>query len=210
VTPALVLAAGASQRFGYGNKLLAPLAGQACIVGTLQSLRDAGIRRIHLVCRSRHDRVARTARRWSAGRRSLRIVATRTREGSMSESLRVGVASLPDRCSAALICMGDMPALPPALVRRVLRAARPPLDYVRPVCGGRPGHPVHVSERLFGALTRLEGDIGARNVLAGVAVSRRRLLAAGPNCLNDIDTPAALRRARRGPPPDPRSARRAA
>ena len=47
--PAVVLAAGASSRFGAGNKLLADAAGTPVIVRCLCVLLEAGLKPVHVV-----------------------------------------------------------------------------------------------------------------------------------------------------------------
>lgn len=115
----------------------------------------------------------------------------------MASSLRHGLQALPQHCHAALICLGDMPSVDARTIKRLCAVWRPGLDYVRPVHADLPGHPVVVSRSLFSQLAALQGDRGAKAVLAKVSPERRRLIEAGPNCLSDIDTPAVLRRVAR-------------
>jgi len=197
MTAALVLAAGSAQRYGYANKLLAPLHGVPLLAHTLQALTGAGLRSIVVVTGPSHTRVHRLCRRETGRRTRLRLVRNRDHRQGMAGSLRTGINALPDSCSAALICLGDMPCLDPRLIQRLRRSWRPGLDTIRPMHRGQPGHPVLVSRALFPALRGLRGDRGAQSVLSTVPEHRRRFLVGPYASIADIDTPAALRETRR-------------
>lgn len=198
---AIVLAAGRSQRFGYANKLLAHSRSMPLIAQTLRALRGAPLQPIVVVTGHCHHRVAATVRREIGVTGRLRIVRNRCFRSGMAGSLRAGIAVLPRYCNGVLICLGDMPALDRRIIRRLLLAQRSRWDYVRPVSSGRPGHPVLISRRLFKPIVAGRGgDSGAQAVLSGVPRTRRGLIPAGRACVDDIDTPQALRHAAmRGP-----------
>ena len=70
------------------------------------------------------------------------------------------------------------------------RDRRPAADAVRAEYGGRPGHPVALSRALFGRVADLRGDVGARELLASVAV--RDVEARHLARPDDVDTPEEL------------------
>lgn len=197
---AIVLAAGASRRFGRSPKLLAPLHGKPLLAHALMPLAAAGVRTVVLVTGASRSRVARVARLHAPASLRLRIVCnTRYRHG-MASSMQRGLGALPSHCDAALICLGDMPAIDARLLRRLRTAWQPGLDCVRPVHAGIAGHPVLISRNLFTPIQALDGDQGARSVLAQVSPARRRLIKADANSVADIDTPATFRAYRRRRP----------
>jgi len=89
-----------------------------------------------------------------------------------------------------------MPCVPPGLARDLARALRPGVDAVAPCFAGRRGHPVLFGRACYPALRRLEGDVGAREVLA--ALGGRLALVDGPDdgVLFDVDRPEDLARDR--------------
>jgi CTP:molybdopterin cytidylyltransferase MocA len=85
----------------------------------------------------------------------------------MSHSLRAGLAAATG--DAVLITLVDLPALPVAVLERVI-AADGPLRQA--VYDGRPGHPVYIaSAHWAAAAASLEGDTGARRYLVAHGVT---------------------------------------
>lgn len=198
---AVVLAAGASRRFGRTSKLLAPLHGEPVLAHVLAGLEQASLHEVVVVTGAAHTRVARLVRHRAPAAAALRLQHNADYRLGMATSLQQGLRALPSACHAALIYLGDMPGLDATIVRRLRAVWHPGLDYARPVSHDRMGHPVLISRRLFAAILALDGDQGARSVFQRVPMGRRRLVPAGPETVRDIDTPAALRacaRARSG------------
>ena len=79
-------------------------------------------------------------------------------------SLRRGVAALPD-ADAVVITLGDQPFITPAVIAAAL-AELGDHDAVRALYDDVPGHPVVLSRRVMDAVGELEGDAGARELLA--------------------------------------------
>lgn len=185
---ALVLAAGRSRRAGAANKLLAPIAGKAAVRHVVDALAASRVDRILAV--TGHDGAA--VERALAGSGAGLVRNAAWSEG-LASSLRAGLAALAPATSAALICLGDMPAVSPQSIGRIL-AARDAGRVVVPTCRGRRGNPVLWDRRFFPVLARLAGDRGARGLIdAGLALE---VETGDDGVLMDIDTPAALARVR--------------
>ena len=105
-------------------------------------------------------------------------------------SLRRGVAALPD-ADAVVITLGDQPFITPQVITGALDQLEG-YDAVRAVYGGAPGHPVVLSRRVMDAVGELEGDAGARELLARFRV--RKWEAGHLASATDIDTPEELSR----------------
>lgn len=175
----LVLAAGDGSRFGRDPKLLAELRGRpllehavaaACAVAELQ--------RVVVVLGARAEAVRAAV---SFGRAE--IVVCHDWERGQSESLRCGARALAG-AEKVIVTLGDMPCVESALIARF--AAEPP--RTRATFGGRPGHPVVLGPEELGALHRLRGDVGARELLAG----GRRIECGDTGQGRDVDTPDEL------------------
>ena len=67
-----------------------------------------------------------------------------------------------------------------------------------PVSDGRRGNPVLWSRRFFRELMTLDGDVGARHLIAKHAEAVAEVPVEGESAFLDIDTPQALEAARRG------------
>lgn len=186
---ALVLGAGGSRRFGRPDKLLAPLGRRPLFAHALAAaMRAVPVGRVMLVVPSAGGRLARRARHEGGGR--LRIVVAREHRRGLGASLAAGLRAVRPIERELLIFLADMPD---ARVPRGLRL-RPGVDAARPAWRGRPGHPLLVRSA---AARRAQPGTGDRGLLAAFPPDRVLAVPAGRGSGLDIDTPTALRRARR-------------
>ncbi len=190
---AIVLAAGAGQRFG-GAKLTAPWRGGRLLDGALAAAFAAPVRRV-LVVTGADPAVEGATRHWAeehgfSGR--LGLVHARDHSEGMGASLRAGVAALAEDCPGAFVFLGDMPLIPAAVTSQMVAALSAGVSAVAPIFNGRRGHPVLFGAALFPALARAEGDAGARKVLENLGSSLALVDAADPGVIFDVDRPADL------------------
>jgi CTP:molybdopterin cytidylyltransferase MocA len=83
-----------------------------------------------------------------------------------------------------------MPGVTPEAIEAVMSACGTDVDAVRASYGGRGGHPVALSRALLDRVPALQGDVGARELLAGARVREVEALhLARPD---DVDTPEEL------------------
>ncbi len=179
---AVVLAAGRSSRFGDGHKLLALWRGKPLVAHVVDAIAAAGLPPPLVVLGHRADDVQAAL----AGRAVQFTTAPDWADG-MGRSLAAGIAAVPAEWEAALICLGDMPAVEPDLIAALAAAAG---DVVAPVWDGRRGHPVRWPRAAFARLRQLSGDNGGRALMADHLVTQ--VPAPSGACLADIDTKAAL------------------
>ncbi len=111
----------------------------------------------------------------------------------LSTSLRAGFAALPAEAEGAIVLLGDMPLVTPALIDGLIAAwlsgGEP--DAVVPTLRGRRGNPVLLSRRLGPLVEALTGDHGAGPLLRdrpGVLEIELDVAAVAL----DVDTPDAL------------------
>lgn len=193
---AIVLAAGRSTRMGGPNKLLADIDGKKLVRVVTEQVLASKVSSVIVVTGHQHTEV-------EAALEGLQIsfVYNPAFAEGLAGSVKAGVKSVPDTADAALICLGDMPLIDKQMIDRLLDAFAPDDGslIVVPVADGRRGNPVLWSRRFFAELTALQGDIGARHLIArhGEAVSEVEVI--GNGAFLDIDTPEALAQARSGP-----------
>ena len=187
-TEALVLAAGAGTRFG-GGKLLAPYGDGVLLEGALRAAQTALMRAVTVVTGADGEAVAAAVRAFDP---EIRIVHAPDHAEGMGASLRAGVASLGEDVDVVVILLGDMPRVPAAIVRRLAGAVEGGAEAAAPLCGGRRGNPVALSRRLFPQLLSLEGDEGARRVLAGLGDRLVLVPTDDDGVLFDVDRPDDL------------------
>ena len=191
---AVVLAAGASRRFGADNKLLAHIEGRTLLERIVNALTIAGISDIVVV--TGQDRAAVEA---SLRGRPVRFVHNTSWESGMGSSIGAGVAGLDADVVGCFIVPGDAGLLPPRLVSDLITAFQQHKhDYiVYPMTAtGEQRNPVVWPRRHFGALLALPPDRGAKALLQLVASECVSVLAEDA-AISDIDTPADLATARK-------------
>ena len=178
-TGALLLAAGSSRRF-RAAKLLADLEGQPLIAHAAHALKTAG--RETLVVTGANADAIRTALKPL----NLHFVHAPDHALGMAHSLRAGLAAAPKDWDAALIMLADMPDLEPEFLAQL--AATPGIAV--PIWKGRRGNPVRWPRAHWPALMALNGDTGAKKLLASFNITE---VPAPSNAIHrDIDTPEAL------------------
>jgi molybdenum cofactor cytidylyltransferase len=101
---------------------------------------------------------------------------------------------VPAGWDAALICLGDMPRIEPAVLRALAAASG---EVVVPVWQGKRGNPVRWQRQHFAALSGLSGDVGGKALLSGLPAPPTEIAAISDAILDDIDTPDALAALRR-------------
>lgn len=177
----VILAAGASSRMRGGDKLLEVVEGQPL----LRRLAEAAIRAggpVRVVLPA--DRPERQAvlKGLAVG-----IVIARDAASGMSASLRAGIAGLD---GPVMILPADMPELDQEALRQMQAAqSAAPEAILRGASGDTPGHPVIFPADLLPELARLNGDEGARAVIAAHRGRLRLVPLPGRAALTDLDTP---------------------
>ena len=109
----------------------------------------------------------------------------------MSASLKAGIASVPAECTAALICLGDMPFVRPDTLDR-LASFHSNQTALFPTWQGKRGNPVLLARSLFAGIMTLSGDEGARNLLRAIPDQVAELPVDDPGILRDVDRPDML------------------
>lgn len=181
---AIVLAAGASRRFGSikqrvhldGRPLLNTLverAGQAAD----EVLVVLGAHAAQLAPMLAHTRAT--------------VVINRAWEEGLASSIRVGIARLPVSCAGVMLVLGDQARITAQDLRRLGAAWLGQRDsIVAARFGALTGAPAIFPRCVFPDLTELRGDVGARRVIER-HVSRVIALPM-PNAAFDLDTPEDL------------------
>lgn len=186
---AVLLAAGRSTRMG-SNKLLADLGGKPVVARTLAAIEAAGLPTLVVL-----GNMAAEVRA-TIGEHAHFVEASDYADG-LSRSLRAGIAAAPDNWRGAIVCLGDMPEVPPAVLSAMIAAFREPHDIVVPTFRGKRGNPVLWPRAHFARLTTLSGDVGGKALLAEFADHVVEVEVDTDAILTDIDTPDALEASRR-------------
>ncbi|OWQ92174.1 molybdopterin-guanine dinucleotide biosynthesis protein MobA [Roseateles aquatilis] len=192
----VVLAAGRGQRFrGEGHKLEQVLGEDTVLAHTLRQALGSGLSMLVVTSSA----LAPMVRRHVASRDML-VLPDQDRLGrpaplGMGHSIAAGVAATGD-APGWLILPADMPMLRSSTLQAVAQALEnDPIAYAQ--YRGRRGHPVAFSAELFSELAALQGDEGARRLLARYPAQAVEV--DDPGVLIDVDTVEDLQRLRADP-----------
>lgn len=179
----LLLAAGTGERFG-GNKLLASLDGQPLVLHSARTLTACD--RTVAVVRADDHRLQQLLRHTG-----IVVVINHQAEDGMGSSIAAGVKASPES-DGWCILPGDMPAVQTSTAQVVVDALRGGAQLAVPFYRTHSGHPVGFGKLFRDQLESLNGDIGARSILAAHPDQVVRLAVDDPGILQDIDRPADL------------------
>lgn len=177
---AILLAAGQSRRFGRRNKLLATYQGKPLVSHAANAIR--ALKSDVLIAVTRSHELGELLPDFQRAAPPANL--------PQSASLHVGIkAAKLEGAEMALIVLGDMPNVTPALLRALVErtsdkagtAATDGANVLPPAC---------FPKSLFTQLAKVDGDKGAREVIARLPRAQRVL--ASPEELRDIDEPADL------------------
>jgi molybdenum cofactor cytidylyltransferase len=192
---AIILAAGRSTRMGGPNKLLAELGGRKLVrIVTEQALasRASGV-----IVVTGHQ-----AAEVEKALQGLKVKFVRNPDfaAGLASSVKSGIAAVPDNADGAVVCLGDMPLIDAHLIDRLIDAFAPDRGHLIavPVSESKRGNPVLWSRRFFNELMTLDGDVGARHLIAKHSEAVVEVAVEGHGAFLDIDTPQALEAAQRG------------
>ena len=151
-TAAIILAAGASVRFGSPKQLAR--VGEGSMLETVVDIaRSAGLTPIIVVLP--------TTMRAPTG--TIPVVNDLPEEG-ISRSLRLGLAAVPTDATAAVVLLGDQPTISTGVLAELLQA-RGSRPIVAARAGGLLAPPVLLERSAFGRADTVTGDRGLRDLI---------------------------------------------
>ena len=186
---AVVLAAGASRRFG-SPKQLASHCGETLVARSVRLAHEAGAGPVCVVLGYRAQVMRRALQQGRVPADETAIVRNPRWRDGMGRSLACGVRALDRSARAVLVCLVDQPLLEAGdLAALVLTWRDNPRSVVASRYAGKLGVPAIFPRSHFGALKSLAGDRGAQMLLAS---SKNVLSMRIPLAAVDIDDPQDL------------------
>lgn len=182
---AILLAGGASRRFGDG-KLLAPWQGRTVLEASLAAPMGAGLDQVLVVTGAYHAQLAPLLAGYP-----VQIVLNPHWEEGISSSIRAGLQALAaDPPQAVLICLGDQPSLPAQVITALVdRYGQRQAPIVAPYAAGMRRNPVLFDQRFWADLTNLQGDAGGRSILQRYGDQVSLVEFDDPTWFQDVDLP---------------------
>ncbi|MBU1745280.1 MAG: molybdenum cofactor cytidylyltransferase [Proteobacteria bacterium] len=188
---AILLAAGESKRMGRPKQMLA-WQGKTLLRQVLENLIRSDAGEIILVLGHEAEAISK-----SLTESQIKIVINPDYKQGMASSLRHGLLAMDPESEAFLVLLADQPDIGPEIMNRMIREfkqANPRRGIVRPVYRGLRGHPVLIGVRYLQEALQLQGDVGARQILANHPEDILEIEVNQDGILKDIDTPEAYRK----------------
>ena len=183
---AILLAAGSATRFG-SDELLHSLPHEVPIaIQAARHLRAVFSERVLAVVRPDSTRLKEFLEK-----ENCRVVVCENAAEGMGASLACAVRSAPD-AQGFLVALADMPFIRSSTIAAVRDALAAGAPLAAPYFRARRGHPVGIAAKFRRELEALEGDEGARKILAANEERLRKIPVGDPGVLRDIDRPADL------------------
>jgi molybdenum cofactor cytidylyltransferase len=192
---AIVLAAGLASRFraaggSEATKLVAKLDGKPIVRSVAEAALASKARPIVVVAGHARDSVEAAL----AGL-DITVAFNPAFASGLASSLKAGLSAMPLNAAGALVLLGDMPRIEPELIDALIDAflKREGVLAAAPLLEGRRGNPILLGLGLFEAAMRLDGDEGARRLIA--ALSADELVEVATSDLGaafDVDAPGDL------------------
>lgn len=205
---AVLLAAGASRRFGAAQKLLASLGGVPVVERVARALDASSIARVVAVTRPGDREIREVLEGFEGGEARQaashvlpvwQIVENPDPDRGMGSSIAIGVTALPPHADGVMIVPGDMAGLDTAAIERlvaVYAAAGGGCIVHAANAEGEQSPPVIWPQRFLPRLAALRGDIGGKPMIVAERSTRPHSVIAvrfdDPQNLIDIDRPADL------------------
>lgn len=183
IVGAVILAAGGSTRMGEPKQLLV-LQGKPMLRRVTETVCAAGLRQVVVVVGA-HAQLVKQA----ISNLDVDLVINDAWPEGMSTSVRTGIRALEPEIQAVLLVLADQPALSPDLLQAMIaRYHATGARIVAPYYEGRRGNPVLFDSDLFPELLSIEGDQGARAVIARHKDAVERVEIEDSKAFVDVDT----------------------
>ena len=181
----LLLAAGSASRFGSDKLRHALPHGVPIAVQAARHLRSA-VQEIFAVVRPGADELASHLKI-----EGCEIVVCENAAAGMGASLACA-ARAAGTADGYLVALGDMPYVRPTSIAAVRDALAGGAPLVAPYFRARRGHPVGIARLFYDELLALEGDEGAKRLLAVHQSKLVKIPVGDPGVIRDIDRPEDL------------------
>ena len=180
-----VLAAGMSRRFGKKNKLLAEFKNSTIIGNVVDNLLLAYPYTINVVVGFNKEDVMKELEN-----KKVNFINNSEHLKGQSSSVIKAIENINKSCKSVMLCLGDMPYITPKEYLKIMlahlkfggsRTITVPFDNKR-------GNPVILGDKYFPIIKKLNGDIGAKNIIDGFPNNINKVKLFSKNCFIDLNT----------------------
>jgi molybdenum cofactor cytidylyltransferase len=191
-TAGIILAAGASVRFGQPKQLI-KLWDKYLIEWVLDAALNSRLQTVVLVLGHEHQAILQ-ALGAKADHPGLKVVINPNYRDGQSTSLKAGLTCVRQAFSSVMYLLADQPMINSDAIDRMLdQFHNSDKDICVPVFEGRRGTPTIFKRPIYEEIMMIDGDIGARNIIAKKAERVLYAKIKDPKCFFDIDSQEDLK-----------------
>jgi molybdenum cofactor cytidylyltransferase len=187
---AIVLAAGASTRYGQPKQLL-PVGGKTMLQHVVDIVLASPVDQTIVVLGHRADEMGASVRQGlpTAADKPADIVTNEDWEAGLSTSMQAGLRAVRSDAQAALFVLADQPTITPEIIAALLgRYQGTGAPIVVPTYQGKRGNPVLFDRSLFAELMKVRDDQGGRQLIDMYGDRTERVEVGSEAVLIDVDT----------------------
>lgn len=178
---ALIVAAGMSTRMGEFKPMLS-IGSISIAQRVIATLSQAGVSKIVMVTGYN----ATILERHLAGNGIIFLRNEDYEITQMFDSVKIGLRYLLDKCDKVLFTPVDVPLFTAKTVKAILDSGA---SLAAPMCDGKQGHPILISNSLIPEILNDCGEMGLKGALDRCSIPLLRLDVEDPGTIHDADTP---------------------
>ena len=187
-TAGIILAAGASTRFGEPKQLLR-LKDKCLLEWVLDAALNSMLSRVVLVLGYAHQKILEALPEKLQHTR-LEIEINPHYQKGQSHSMQVGLSSVISAFPAVMFLLADQPLIDDTTINRLLNAFwSADKDICVPTFRGKRGNPSIFSQKFYKHIMKIKGDIGARQIIKTHPERVLEIEIKNPLLFSDVDTP---------------------
>ncbi|MGD2098337.1 MAG: nucleotidyltransferase family protein [Desulfobacterales bacterium] len=190
-TAGIILAAGASTRFGRPKQLVR-LNGRCLVEWVLEAALNARLERVILVLGYAHQKVQQTLDK-KLRHPKLQIEINPHHEDGQSRSLQLGLSCVKNTYPAVMFLLADQPLVDAVTLNVLLKQFWSTDKHICvPAFAGRIGTPCIFSSHFYPQIMQIKGDMGARRIIQANPEQVQEVQVQTPRFFLDVDIPADL------------------
>jgi len=181
---AIILAAGESRRMGR-TKALLPFGSKTALSLIVDTLRKAGISKLHVVVGQEADKII------SGSKVRADFVVNKNHKDGQFSSLQTGIASASPTCRGVVVCLVDQPHILIEWIKALLQEANKRDSLIiRPRFGRKTGHPIYYASALFSEILAMPPTATAKLLMKKYKDETAFVDVQSDGIFYDADTPA--------------------